>query len=65
MKDISPHPDRPDPDAAKGAIEGDRPGQEQQGNENAHALDENGLPENCQRILEDAIGANVDGAEGG
>ncbi len=49
-----------DPDAAKGAIEGDRPEDRQQSNPNVPALDENGLPEKMVPICEDVIGANVD-----
>ncbi len=49
-----------DPDALKGAIEGDRPDDAQQSNPNAGALDENGLPASMVPICEDAIGANVD-----
>ena len=53
-----------DADIHKGAIEGDRPGDEQQGNPNAPALDDNGLPADDTAIAEDAIGANEDGTEG-
>jgi hypothetical protein len=53
-----------DPDVHKGAIEGDRPTDEQQGNENAAALDENGLPADETAIAEDAIGANEDETQG-
>ena len=53
-----------DNDIHKGAIEGDRPDDEQQGNPNAPALDDNGLPADEQAIAEDAIGANEDGTEG-
>ncbi len=49
-----------DPDALKGAIEGDRPDDPQDFNSNAGALDENGLPEKIDPICEDVIGANVD-----
>ncbi len=49
-----------DPDAAKGAVEGDRPDQPQDSNPNAGALDENGLPRNMLPICEDVIGANID-----
>jgi hypothetical protein len=49
-----------DPDAMKGAVEGDRPDDRQDSNANAGALDENGLPEKTLPICEDAIGANVD-----
>jgi hypothetical protein len=48
-----------------GAVEGDRPSDKQQGNENATALNEHGLPANPVAICEDVIGANVDGSEGG
>jgi hypothetical protein len=49
-----------------GAVEGDRPtDQPNQGNANAPALDENGLPNDPIAICEDVIGANVDGSEGG
>lgn len=52
-----------DPDIHKGAIQGDRPGDEQQGNTNTHALDESGLPARRIAIAEDRIGANVDNSE--
>ena len=48
-----------------GAIEGDHPDDEQEGNRNAPALDENGMPNDPVAICEDAIGANVDESEGG
>ena len=51
---------RDDHDAHKGAIEGDRPSDEQQGNPHGDGLDENGMPEDCTAIAEDAIGANED-----
>lgn len=54
----------PDPDANKGAIEGDRPGDEQQGNRNLPALDEEGRPADRQKICEDVIGANEDKSSG-
>jgi len=56
-----PHPDQ---DMHKGAIEGDRPSDVQFGNENADALDENGLPTDPVAIAQDKIGANVDGTQG-
>ena len=52
-----------DPDLHKGAIEGDRPDDEQQGNANVPALDERGLPAKLKAIAEDRIGANVDDSE--
>jgi hypothetical protein len=49
-----------------GAVEGDRPTDvPNQGNRNAPALDENGMPNDPIAICEDAIGANVDESEGG
>jgi hypothetical protein len=53
-----------DPDATKGALEGDRPGQPQQGNANVPALDENGRPADRKKICEDVLGANTDGSQG-
>ena len=52
-----------DPDVHKGAIQGDRPGDEQQGNANVPALDESGLAAKMTAIAEDRIGANVDDSE--
>ena len=52
-----------DPDLHKGAIQGDRPDDEQQGNPNVPALDESGLPAKATAIAEDRIGANVDDNE--
>lgn len=48
------------PDSHKGAIEGDRPEDEQQGNANAPAVDSEGLPDDALPVAEDRIGANVD-----
>lgn len=54
-----------DPDQDKGAVEGDRPTDKQQGNENAvKALDANGLPKDRVAIAEDVIGANADNTQG-
>jgi hypothetical protein len=53
-----------DPDAHKGAIEGDRPTDEQYGNPLGDGLDENGLPDDPIAIAEDAIGANEDESQG-
>ncbi len=52
-----------DPEIHKGAIEGDRPDDEQQGNRNVPALDAEGLPARPIPIAEDRIGANVDDSE--
>jgi hypothetical protein len=53
-----------DPDKHKGAIEGDRPTDEQIGNPNGDGVDDNGLPDDPVAIAEDAEGANVDGTQG-
>ena len=54
-----------DSDQYKGAVEGDRPTDEQNSNENApDALDSNGLPKDQVAIAEDVIGANEDGTQG-
>jgi hypothetical protein len=52
-----------DSDLHKGAIQGDRPGDEQHGNANVPALDENGLPAKPIAISEDRIGANLSDSE--
>ena len=52
---------REEADRHEGAVEGDRPTDvPQQGNANAPGLDDQGLPEDCDKIAEDVIGANVD-----
>ena len=53
-----------DPDLDKGAVEGDRPTDTQHFNQNAPALDENGLPKDRLAIAEDVIGANEDQTQG-
>ena len=54
-----------DPDRYKGAVEGDRPTDTQQGNRNAPAaLDGNGMPKDKKKIAEDVIGANNDETQG-
>jgi hypothetical protein len=61
----TPLPKPTDPDNDKGAVEGDRPTDNQQGNENAPgALDGNGLPKDRLAIAEDVIGANADQTQG-
>jgi hypothetical protein len=60
-----PSEEIPDSDEHLGAVEGDRPSDRpQQGNPNAPALDEEGLPSDPDAIAEDVIGANVDETEG-
>jgi hypothetical protein len=53
-----------DPDVHKGAIEGDRPGDEQQGNPNGDGVDEQGMPDDPVGIAEDVVGANEDESQG-
>ena len=54
----------PDPDSHKGAVEGDRPTDEQIGNPHGDGLNDEGLPEDCVAIAEDVIGANEDKTQG-
>lgn len=54
-----------DPDIHKGAIEGDRPTDEQMGNPQGDGIDENGMPDDPIASAQDAIGANEDETEGG
>jgi hypothetical protein len=53
-----------DPDIHKGAIEGDRPDDEQVGNPNGDGVNEDGLPDDPVAIAEDQIGANEDQTQG-
>jgi hypothetical protein len=58
-------PKAPDQDQYKGAVEGDRPTDDQNSNRNAPAaLDSNGLPRDPVAIAEDVIGANEDETQG-
>jgi hypothetical protein len=53
------------PDQHEGAVEGDRPDDNpQNGNANAPALDEDGLPSDETSIAEDVLGATLDETEG-
>ena len=52
-----------DPDAHKGAIEGDRPADEHY-NLLDDGLDEDGLPDDPVAIAEDRFGANLDETQG-
>ena len=47
-----------------GAVEGDRPTDPQQGNDNATALDDQGMPNDKVAIAEDSIGAREDESQG-
>jgi len=53
-----------DPDIHKGAIEGDRPTDEQIGNPHGDGVDDEGLPDDPVATAEDRIGANEDETEG-
>lgn len=57
-------PPHADPDSHKGAIEGDRPNDEQQGNPSGKGVDKNGMPNDPVATAQDAIGANEDKSEG-
>ena len=54
-----------DQDVHKGAVEGDRPSDEQFGNPNGSGVDAEGLPNDPIATAEDAVGANEDESEGG
>ena len=53
-----------DPDVHKGAIEGDRPLDEQQGNPHGDGINDEGLPDDPIATAEDEIGANEDESQG-
>ena len=53
-----------DPDIHKGAIEGDRPTDEQNANPHGDGVDAEGLPDDPIAIAEDVEGANSDGTQG-
>jgi len=53
-----------DQDIHKGAIEGDRPTDEQQGNPHGQGVDANGLPDDPVAVAEDREGANADKSQG-
>jgi len=53
-----------DPDANKGALEGDRPTDEQQGNPHGDGIDKNGMPNDPIGTAEDRDGANEDESQG-
>jgi hypothetical protein len=53
-----------DPDADKGAVEGNHPSDPGAGNANAPGLDDQGLPDDPVAITEDVVGANEDETQG-
>ena len=54
---------RDEPDAHKGAVEGDRLDDVQQGNPGAPALNDEGTPSDATAVGQDRIGANADDGE--
>ena len=54
----------PDPDSHKGAVEGDKPTDQQAGNPHGDGVDANGLPNDPIATAEDRIGANEDKSQG-
>ena len=57
-------PPHADPDVHKGAIEGNTPTDEQQGNPNGDGVNDDGLPNDPVATAQDAIGANEDKSQG-
>jgi hypothetical protein len=55
---------RDDQDVHKGAVEGDRPSDEQIGNPNGPGVNDEGLPDDPVATAEDAVGANEDESQG-
>jgi hypothetical protein len=53
-----------DQDIHKGAIEGDRPTDEQIGNPHGEGIDDEGLPNDPIATAEDELGANEDESQG-
>lgn len=53
-----------DQDVHKGAVEGDRPSDEQIGNPNGPGVNAEGLPDDPIATAEDAVGANEDESQG-
>ena len=64
MPQSTPQPRPGDADHYKGAVEGDRPTDEQHFNPHGDGLDENGLPNDQIAIAEDVVGANEDETQG-
>jgi hypothetical protein len=53
-----------DPDAQKGAVEGDQPDQPQNANPHGPGVNDQGLPNDPVGIAEDVLGANEDESQG-
>ena len=60
----TPNKQMDDPDIHKGAIEGDRPSDEQNVDGRGTGVDKNGLPNDPKATAEDAHGANADKSQG-
>jgi hypothetical protein len=60
----SNQPAHEDADMHKGAVEGDRPSDEQQGNPQGDGVDKNGIPNDPVATAQDRIGANEDESQG-
>ena len=54
----------PDPDQHKGAVEGDKPTDDQNANPHGKGVDKQGLPNDPVATAEDRIGANADDSQG-
>jgi hypothetical protein len=63
-RDPASHPAHAGSDEHLGAVEGDRAADTEQGNRNAPALDDQGMPANDVAISEDVIGAHNDDTQG-
>jgi hypothetical protein len=57
-------PPHADPDSHKGALEGDRPTDEQQGNPHGDGVNDEGLPDDPVATAQDALGADEDESQG-
>jgi hypothetical protein len=55
---------RDDQDIHKGALEGDRPTDEQVGNPHGNGINDEGLPDDPVAMAEDVEGANEDETQG-
>jgi len=53
-----------DQDIHKGAVEGDKAGDDQPGNAHGDGIDDQGMPDDPVATAEDQIGANEDGSQG-
>ena len=61
-KDAEAH--KVDPDAHKGAVEGQQPSDGMPGNPNGDGVDDQGMPDDPIATAEDRVGANEDKSQG-